>query len=158
MNISEKRRAFRSQLDLNIKFLEKSIDALSYSYNKCSNIGEKKEYSLEEQEKFEALTSRFARTSDILTQKVLKTVFILIQENVKTTIDAANLLEKLEIIERADDLLNIRELRNQIAHEYQESELNSLFMDVLKYVPELEKIVDGLKKYLKEVFPGKLEK
>ena len=154
MNVSEKRRAFISQLDLNIKSLEKSIDALSYSYNKCSDIGEKKEYSLEEQEKFEALTSRFARTSDILTQKVLKTVFILIQENVKTIIDAANLLEKLEIIERADDLLNIRELRNQIAHEYQETELNSLFMDVLKYVPELKKIVDGLKKYLKEVFPG----
>jgi uncharacterized protein with HEPN domain len=154
VNVSEKRRAFRSQLDLNIKSLEKSIDALSYSYNKCSDIGEKKEYSLEEQEKFEALTSRFARTSDILTQKVLKTLFILIQENVKTIIDAANLLEKLEIIERADDLLNIRELRNQIAHEYQDTELNSLFMDVLKYVPELEKIVDGLKKYLKEVFPG----
>ena len=154
MNISEKRKALMSQLDLNIKSLEKSMDALSYSYDKCGDIGEKREYSLEEQEKFEALTSRFARTSDILTQKVFKTLFILIHENVKTIIDAANLLEKLEIIERADDLLNIRELRNQIAHEYQETELNSLFMDVLKYVPELEKIIDGLKKYVKEVFPG----
>ena len=157
MNISEKRRALMSQLDLNIKFLEKSIDALSYSYEKCSNIGEKKEYSLGEQEKFEALTSRFARTSDILTQKVLKTVFMLMQENVKTIIDGANLLEKLEIIELADDLLNIRELRNQIAHEYQMTELNSLFMDVLKYVPELEKIIYELKKYLKEVFPASVK-
>ncbi len=154
MNISEKRKALKFQLDLNIKSLEKSMDALSYSYDKCRNIGEKRECSLEEQEKFEALTSRFARTSDILTQKIFKTLFILIQENVKTIIDAANLLEKLEIIEHADDLLNIRELRNQIAHEYQETELNFLFMDVLKYVPELEKIINGLKKYVKEVFTG----
>ena len=34
------------------------------------------------------------------------------------------------------------------------TELNPLFMDVLKYIPELEKIVDGLKKYLKQVFPN----
>lgn len=153
MNVSEKRRAFRLQLDLNLNSLEKSLGALSYSLKKCKDIGEKREYSLDEQESFEALTSRFARTSDILTQKVMKTLFILIQENVKTIIDAANLLEKLEIIESADDLLNIRELRNDIAHEYQETELNTLFRDVMKYVPELEKICDNLKRYTKEVFP-----
>lgn len=102
--------------------LEKLMTALAYSYEKCDDIGEKEEYDLEEQESFEALTSRFARTSDILTQKVLKTLFILLQENIKTIIDTANFLEKLEVIEKADDLLNIREIRNQIAHEYVDSE------------------------------------
>ncbi len=74
-------------------------------------------------------------------------MFILLQENIKTIIDAANFLEKLEVIENADDLLNIREIRNQIAHEYVESDIKTLFSDVLRYVPELKKIIKTVKDY-----------
>ena len=70
----------------------------------------------------------------------------------KTIIDSANILEKLEIIDNADDILNIRELRNQIAHEYVEADLNALFMDVLRYVPELEMVVNSLKRYINNQF------
>lgn len=147
MNISEKRKLLVAQLDENLAILDKSVIALDYSYDKCRAIGQKKEYDLEQQESFEALTSRFARTSDILTQKVFKTLFILLQENTKTIIDAANFLEKLEVIENADDLLNIREIRNQIAHEYVESDINALFLDVLRFVPELKKIINNVKAY-----------
>ena len=73
--------------------------------------------------------------------------FILLQENIRTIIDAANFLEKLEIIENADDLLNIREIRNQIAHEYVEPDIKELFFDVLRYVPELKKIIDNVHTY-----------
>ena len=147
MNISKKRKLFLAQLDEHLATLDKSVLALVYSYDKCSAIGEKEEYDLEEQESFEALTSRFARTSDILTQKVFKALFILLQENIKSIIDAANFLEKLEVIENADDLLNIREIRNQIAHEYVESDIKALFFDVLRYVPELKKIINNVKAY-----------
>ena len=129
MTISRKRRLLIAQLDEHFAALEKASSSLIYSYDKCRVIGEKDEYDLEEQESFEALTSRFARASDILTQKVLKTLFILLQENIKTIIDAANFLEKLELIENADDLLNIREIRNQIAHEYVESDIINIFLD-----------------------------
>ena len=147
MSISKKRNLLLIQLSENLMLLEKSMTALAYSYEKCDDIGEKEEYDLEEQESFEALTSRFARTSDILTQKVLKTLFILLQENIKTIIDAANFLEKLEVIEKADDLLNIREIRNQIAHEYVDSDIKALFFDVLRYVPEIKKIIKNVKAY-----------
>ena len=147
MSISKKRDLLLTQLIENFMLLEKSMTALAYSYEKCDDIGEKEEYDLEEQESFEALTSRFARTSDILTQKVLKTLFILLQENIKTIIDAANFLEKLEVIEKADDLLNIREIRNQIAHEYVDSDIKALFFDVLRYVPEIKKIIKNVKAY-----------
>ena len=143
MSVSKKRRLLAAQLSENLTLLEKSMHALNYSYDKCKAIGEKNEYDLEEQESFEALTSRFARTSDILTQKVFKTLFILLQENIKTAIDAAYFLEKLDVVEKADDLLNIRELRNQIAHEYVESNLGDLFHDVLNYVPEMKKIIEN---------------
>jgi hypothetical protein len=147
MSIRKRRTLLLAQLNENFELLEKSMTALDYSYVKCAAIGEKEIYDLEEQESFEALTSRFARTSDILTQKVFKTLFILLQENIKTIIDAANFLEKLEVIEKADDLLNIREIRNQIAHEYVESDIRDLFFDVLRYVPEMKKIIKNAKAY-----------
>ena len=152
MNISNKRKLLFAQLNEHLAFLNKSVTALEYSYDKCSVIGEKKEYNLEEQESFEALTSRFARSSDILTQKVFKTLFILLQEDVKTIIDAANFLEKLKIVDNADDLLNIREIRNQITHEYVESDLKTLFLDVLRYVPELRKIISKVRAYYQKTF------
>ena len=147
MSISKKRKLLISQMEEYLALLDKSVIALLYSYKKCNAIKKESEYDLEQQESFEALTSRFARTSDILTQKVFKTLFILLQESSKTIIDAANFLEKLEIVEKADDLLNIREIRNQIAHEYVESDLRELFLDVLRYVPELNKIINNVKAY-----------
>jgi len=147
MTISKKRKLLIAQLEENLALLDKSIIALDYSYHKCSAIEEKEEFDLDQQESFEALTSRFARTSDILTQKVFKTLFILLQENIKTIIDAANLLEKLAVLENADDLLNVRELRNQIAHDYVESDVKALFFDVLRYIPELKKIINNVTEY-----------
>lgn len=43
--------------------------------------------------------------------------------------------------------MNIREIRNQIAHEYVESDIKALFFDVLRYVPDLKKIIDNVKAY-----------
>ena len=155
MNISKKKKLLTAQLNENFEALEKSLDVLNYSFRKCKSLGEKEGYEPEEQESFEALTSRFARTSDILTQKVFKSLFALLQENVKTIIDSANILEKLGIVENADDILNIRELRNQIAHEYVEADLNALFIDVLRYVPAIETVINNLKKYNDNQFLSK---
>jgi len=152
MKVSEKRALYKKQIDEEIANLDKSIIALSHSYDKCHKIGESKEYGLDEQESFEALTSRFARSSDILTQKVLKSLFILLHENIKTIIDSANLLEKLEIINNADDLLNIREIRNQIAHDYVTENINGFYLEVLNYVPLLKQIVDNVKIFYTKKF------
>jgi uncharacterized protein YutE (UPF0331/DUF86 family) len=158
MTISPKRKLLTAQLDEYLTILEKSLAALEYSYDKCRAIEEKEEYDLEQQESFEALTSRFARTSDILTQKVFKSLFILLQEDMKTFIDMANFLEKLEIVENADDLLNIREIRNQIAHEYVEPDVKSLFMDVLHFVPQLKNIINNVNAYYNKLSSIKLER
>ena len=147
MNISQKRALLKIQLEENLADLKKSLIALLFSYEKCQVIGKKTSYDMEEQESFEALTSRFARTADILTQKVFKTLFILLQENVKTIIDSAHLAEKLEIVESSDDIIHIRELRNQIAHEYVSSNLIELFNDILQYIQAIERVIENVIKY-----------
>ena len=128
--------------------LDKALLALEYSRRKCEKIGKKANYDLDEQESFEALTARFSRASDILTQKALKTLFAILQETVQTKIDAANLLEKIGIIEHAEILLNLRELRNQIAHEYVSEDLNALFADVLLYTEDLTSVIQSLKIFI----------
>jgi hypothetical protein len=149
MNITKKRALAQKQLEAHLAGLEKAFETLRYSYAKCSIIIEKENLDQADQESFEALTARFARTADLLTQKVLKSLFSLIHERPKTFLDAANLLEKLEIIENTDHILNIRELHNQIAHEYVNDDLHELFTDVLRFVPELDKIYHNTRSYIK---------
>ena len=61
-------------------------------------------------------------------------------------------MEKQAVLESADDLLNVRELRNQIAHEYVESDVKALFFDVLRYVPEIKKIINNVTAYYQKQF------
>ena len=147
MNVAEKRKLYRKQIDIHFSELEKALGVLRYSFNKCEAISKKKEYSPDDLEAFEALSARFARASDILTQKAIKSMLMILQEDMKTIIDIANFLEKLAILESAEDLINIRELRNQIAHDYVAEDLDALFQDVLRYTPKLMAVSESLKTY-----------
>lgn len=135
-------------LEIEMDFLENSNNMLSYSYNICSNIGLKEKYSLEELDKFEALTSRFARTSDILIQKVLRLIDIIELEIPGTVIDRINRAEKRELISSAEVFKDIRRLRNDIAHEYIPSAIEEIFKRVLKLTPYLIESVENIKEYI----------
>jgi hypothetical protein len=51
--------------------------SLENSLIKCAKLTPAPRQSFEDEETFDALTSRFARTADILTQEVLKTAILL---------------------------------------------------------------------------------
>ena len=105
-------------------------------------------------ESFESLTSRFARTADILTQKILTTLFILLKEDPRSFIDRANLAEKLGIIDNSSDLQDIRELRNEIAHEYSMRDITEIFDEVLKYTASLKDILESTLSYIEKKIPA----
>jgi len=133
-----------------LMLLDHSNDMLTYSYNTCKRIGIKKEYTFEELDKFEALTSRFARTSDILIQKVFRLIDILELERPGSVIDRINRAEKRELISSADIFKEIRHLRNDIAHEYIPTAIEEIFKNVLKLTPHLIDSVDRIKNYCKD--------
>ncbi len=83
------------------------------------------------EESFDALTSKFSRVADIFTQKVLKSLVLQTREDAPTFVDRMNLCEKLGVIPSASDLVEIRDLRNQIAHEYLAENLNEVYQDCL---------------------------
>ena len=127
----EKRRLLKEQLCDEVHRMQAALDTLKFSKKKCNDLRLDESLSQESLESLEALTSRFARVSDILTQKVLKTIFLLLQERPGSFIDQTNRAEKLSIIPDAVQLQTIRELRNEIAHEYRFQDISNLFSDVL---------------------------
>jgi len=152
-NLSKKRKLLKEEFRKNMDNLDLSLQALNFSYEKCLKIGIKDDYSDEELESFESVTARFARTSDIFTQKILTGLFILLKENPRSFIDRANLAEKLGIIKRSKDLQDVKELRNEIAHEYSMRNITEIFDDVLKYTAILNDILKSALPYIEKKIP-----
>ncbi len=149
--MKENSKNLKEVLIENISFLENALITFDYSYQKCVNINIKDDYNPEELESFEALTSRFARISDILTQKVFNSIFSLIRENPKTFIDKCNLAEKFGMIDNAEKLISIRDLRNEIAHEYASIDLNEIFELCLNLTSDLKKAIIKTTRYAKRL-------
>ena len=105
-------------LKQNWEILMTSLESLGKSVHKCSSIGIKTTYSFEETESIDSLTSRFARVSDIYTQKIIRGTWALMHEPFVPFIDSMNIAEKTGIVLSSDAILQIRDLRNKIAHEY----------------------------------------
>lgn len=108
----------------------------------------KSDYSLEELDRFECLTSRFARTSDVYTQKIMKGIILILREEAKTFIDKANLFEKLEI-STAEDFKMIRDLRNEVSHEYKLDDITEIFEAVVEYGGKLIEIIERTREFVK---------
>ena len=134
----------KKELAEDFRRLDSAMLVLQHSLLLCQKIGVKADYSLEELDRFECLTSRFARASDIYTQKAMKGIILILREEANTFIDRANLFEKLEIA-RAEDLILIRDLRNEISHEYKMADITEIFEAVIEYSEKLIEIVKRTK-------------
>lgn len=136
-------------LEENIQTLKRAKRVLSYSMQKCNSAITAQAVSEEELESCEALTARFARVVDVLTQKVFKSIFLFLKEDPLTFIDKCNLAEKFGIIDNANVLLRMRDLRNKIAHEYflDDAVQMQLFRDVALLSVELCKVIDKVIAY-----------
>lgn len=130
------------------KQLEVSINTLLLSVEKCKGIGKKENYRFEELESFDSLTSKFNRSSDLFTQKVFRSIWILLHEPFEPFIDMMNKGEKMGIIISGDQLIEIRDLRNQIAHEYIPEAIHDLVPEVINLTPALIDNIHQCKRFL----------
>ena len=81
-------------------------------------------------ERVEAFVGRFARLQDTLGDKLLPLVLNALGERTGAPIDNLDRAERLGLIESCDDWFTMRNLRNQMVHEYVEDPV--LFTDALK--------------------------
>lgn len=127
--------------------LDDAAKILTYSHHRCRKIGRKSEYTLEELDHLEGLTSRFARLSDILIQKIFRLIDELDLDQPGTVRDRINRAEKKGLIVSTAIFVDIRDLRNDIAHEYLPSELNNMYQQVREWTPALLDSVQRVKNY-----------
>lgn len=142
----------RSYLKDDLDSLEKAIGVLKFSLKRCEEIGNKKEYSNTEIEKFEALSSRFARVCDIFIQKIFRYIDELDFEKEGTPRDRINRAEKKFLIESADEFIEARKTRNEIAHEYVPDAVTEIFHSVKKHCPFLFDTFKRVKQYCKKKY------
>jgi hypothetical protein len=146
------REIVQSVLRANREVLDQAVPSFRKSLEKCRSLNLAEPRSFEVEESLDALTSKFARVSDIFTQKVLKSLVLLTREDAPTFVDRMNLCEKLRIISSAADLIEIRDLRNQIAHEYLSDNLTEIYGDCLtlseKLLAEIQVAHPALERFL----------
>lgn len=144
---SEERLHLENALE-QIDSAEKAGSALRYSYANRPLLENARAYTEADWEHWDALTARFARTADILTQRVFRALDLVeFYPPGSTFLDRLHRAEKRGHIESTYQWKEIREIRNQIAHEYATAALIPLFEDVVKYTPALLQTVERLLKY-----------
>ncbi len=136
----------------NLENLEKSLHWLRRSYEKCRRIGVKDFYEEEEFDDFENLTSRYARTSDLILRKVFRSIDAMELEDSGTLIDTVNRAEKRGLVDSGTRVRELKNLRNEIVHEYEIEDLKILFRQTLDAVPELFEVGDRVKRYCSKYF------
>jgi len=124
-------------LQSELVLLQAAVDTLQMSVSKCKKIGIKENCTFEELESFDSLTSKFNRTSDIFTQKVLRSVWMLLHEPFVPFIDMMNKGEKMLMLQSADQMIEIRDLINQITHEYIPEAIRDLVPEVIELTSQL---------------------
>jgi hypothetical protein len=100
------------------------------------------------------LNFRFSKLQDSVGESIIKSLLILSKEPVEkmTFLDMLNRLDKLEILEK-DRWLELREVRNEIAHEYsfnQDEVVDNINL-IYEKTDELIMIYKKLYKYIKSI-------
>ena len=133
----------------NLEHFKKSINWLKISYDKCSKIQLDKGFdglAENEIESLEALSNRFARTVDILLNKVLKSLDMLELEDVSRNLDIVIRAEKRNFI---DDYNYIIELKD-LSHEYIEDYIIDKYKEILKNITPIVSIYKNIVNYTKK--------
>lgn len=128
-------------LEETLRNLAESARWLRRSYARCLKASTKRDLTPADLDAFEALTGRYARTSDMILQKLFRGLDALELEDQGTLLDTLNRAEKRGLIVSAADFREIRELRNEIAHEYAQENLRPLFDSILEHTPTLLEII-----------------
>jgi hypothetical protein len=134
-------------LQENISALKKQLEWLQYSYEKSKKIGIKETYLPEEFDIFETLSSRFARSIDFLVRKVFRSLDDVEFEKQGTLIDVVNNAHKRGLFESENQIRLLKNIRNDIAHEYVDEGLKNLFGDILEQTPLLISIIKNSIEY-----------
>src|SRR3989304_178719 len=117
----------------NADALKLSLNWLKHSIKLCSKIKDFENLTINEYDHLESLTARFARVTDILFNKVFRSIVLIETGSSKTLLDALFFLSKVNIIENPERARFLKEIRNDIVHDYLQEDLIDLFKKEMIY-------------------------
>ena len=117
--------------------LEKQLFWLEHSYQQVKDHCSPDKFSIEQFNQFENLCSRYARTIDFLVRKYFRCLDDVEFENQGTLIDVVNNAHKRGLFLDIALIRQIKDIRNEIVHEYLDDALQKVFTDVVSTTPEL---------------------
>ena len=114
----------KAVLKENLEGMRKSVHWLERSYKICFRMGVQETYTEEQFDAWENLVSRYARA-----------------------IDVVNRAEKRGIITAVDRMRDLKDIRNDIVHQYDTDDLRSLFRATLEAAPEVFAMAGKVEQY-----------
>ncbi len=140
----------------NLAQAEQAHQVLEYSYAHLHslaplNVKQLQALPAETLEDLDALTIRFARLQDLMGKRLFRGLALLEAEEQERFLDLLALMEKRGLLEM-EQWLQIRTLRNQIAHEYldQPETFVRLLNQLFEMIPLVIAIYQRLLHYLNE--------
>ena len=126
--------------------LQRAAGHLQYSVERCRNCIGQEDLPPEQLERLESLTSRFARLADLLIQRIFRLL-----DEIELT-GGGSILDRIYRAEKrgwanATELINIRELRNLIAHEYATEKMLEVYTAVAAMSSVLLEVVPKVVEY-----------
>lgn len=129
----------------NWHILKKSISLLEKSYKRCQKIDINKE---EDIEKIETFANRYTRSVDILLNKFLRSLDLVEAEEITRRLDILIRAERRGFVENYEILLEMKNLRNELAHEYIEELFLEKIVVIEEYSQKLFDIFKRIEKYM----------
>ena len=133
----------------NLSDFKKSLYWLKKVQEKVRDINIKNFQNLNEEdlEKIEVLFSRFSRAVDMLINRILRGIDILELEDVGTKLDIVIRAEKRGFVDSYETLIAMKDLRNELAHEYVGERLISKLDEVKEFSEKLIEIGNRVIEY-----------
>lgn len=104
----------------------------------------------EDWDQLEALAGRYARLTDLVIHKLFRAIDRYEFEETSSLVDAANKAAKRGLVESPDVLRELKDIRNEIVHEYAIDALAELYGDIHVACAHLFDLMYEVQNYLKQ--------
>jgi uncharacterized protein YutE (UPF0331/DUF86 family) len=136
-----KRDHVRSLLKQGLAELSLARRHLDYSFQQVAGLPDDLKGATEKQlESAEAFTGRFARSVDLLVNKVLRSLDRVELKPEGTLLDVVNRAEKRGFVNQSEELREMKDVRNIIAHDYAGAKAAEIF----SYCREQKPVFDAI--------------
>ena len=126
----------------------KSVEWLKVSLKRVETVNLQGKWNEEDYERVETLFARYCRSVDILLNKVLRGLDFLELEEPLRKLDIVIRAEKRGFVESYDLLIEMKDLRNELSHEYIEEALKNRLEEVIEKSKLLLEITERIKTYI----------